>query len=93
MQLKRVLPKGKYLVRVGRVQQVSPSHSLLARSIQPKITPVASRTITAAKPITPTAETREKPTLTPASTEAVNPMFYSSQLTTCGLNWVVMANM
>ena len=73
MQLKRVLPKGKYLVRVGGSSASLSKPLTLSTVNSAENIPVASKTITAAKPITPPAETREKPTLTPVSTRSGKP--------------------
>jgi len=73
MNLERVLPKGKYLVRVGG-SSVDLSKPLTLGTISSmKKMPVASKVITAAKPITPPAEVRRKPTLTPVSSRSSKP--------------------
>ena len=62
MNLERVLPKGKYLVRVGG-SSVDLSKPLTLSTVNStKKIPVASKTITAAKPITP-LQNRVKPPL------------------------------
>ncbi len=73
MQLKRVLPNGKYLVRVGRSSADLSKPLTLGTISSAKNMPVASKTITAAKPIAPPAEAPAKPTLEPVSSRNRKP--------------------
>jgi len=71
--LQRVLPNGKYLVRVGGSSAGLSEPLTLSTVNSTKKMPVASNTITAAKPITPPAEARLKPALEPRSSRHTKP--------------------
>ena len=73
MDLQRVLPKGKYLVRVGGNSADLSKPLTLGTLSSTKKMPAASKTITAAKPIAPPAENPAKPTVDPVSSRNRKP--------------------